>query len=293
VTRPVERAASLSDEGSTFRKLLESRCPEESNLHRTVPRMGTRLMQHGSGDNSLNRSVKGESEHSPDTAYNTADSSPDTLRTKQPEPGNLPGPQQTRERKKKSKKTMTKSVSAPTITNNNNVTENTEEELAQKMVEQQNVLLQQTAHTTDAEETSAADANNMEWVVKRRSDGTRYIMKRPRKVMLNQRKQKLEIERCGMTTDDDAMSELKVGRYWSKEDRRRHLQKSKAYHRQKEMMRHRIDTMRKEASIDQSRLVQLSHKKQHRHAVRDLDFVTVPELLAHGGANHVISVTTV
>jgi len=61
VTRPVERAASLSDEGSTFRKLLESRCPEESNLHRTVPRMGTRLMQHGSGDNSLNRSVKGES----------------------------------------------------------------------------------------------------------------------------------------------------------------------------------------------------------------------------------------
>jgi len=30
-----------------------------------------------------------------------------------------------------------------------------------------------------------------------------------------------------MTTDDDAMSELKIGRYWTKEDRRNHLHQSK------------------------------------------------------------------
>jgi ligand of Numb protein X 3/4 len=54
----------------------------------------------------------------------------------------------------------------------------------------------------------------MEWVVKRRPDGTRYITRRPvRSKILKERAKKITEERCGLTTDDDAMSELKTGRY--------------------------------------------------------------------------------
>ncbi len=47
--------------------------------------------------------------------------------------------------------------------------------------------------------------------VKRRSDGSRYITKRPvRNKILKDREMQLTSERCGISTDDDAMSELKV-----------------------------------------------------------------------------------
>ena len=52
---------------------------------------------------------------------------------------------------------------------------------------------------------------NWEWKVKIRPDGTRYIARRPtatRNKLLKERAKKFE-ER-GATTDDDAMSELKV-----------------------------------------------------------------------------------
>lgn len=77
----------------------------------------------------------------------------------------------------------------------------------------------------------------MEWVVKRRADGSRYITRRPvRSRILKERARKLAEERCGLTTDDDAVSELKVGRYWSKEERKRHLAKARHHRRQKEML---------------------------------------------------------
>ncbi len=56
-----------------------------------------------------------------------------------------------------------------------------------------------------------------EWKVKVRPDGTRYVTRRPRRRQGNRRQdrmeargQRLEEERRGATTDDDAMSELKV-----------------------------------------------------------------------------------
>lgn len=74
----------------------------------------------------------------------------------------------------------------------------------------------------------------MKYVLKRRSDGSTYITRRPiRSKLLSERKKKLEDERCGMTTDDDAMSEMKTGRYWSKQDRKTHFLKAKEYRRQK------------------------------------------------------------
>lgn len=58
------------------------------------------------------------------------------------------------------------------------------------------------------------DDNNWEWKVKIRPDGTRYITRRPARTrLLKERAKKVCEERnSGMTTDDDAMSELKVFR---------------------------------------------------------------------------------
>lgn len=51
----------------------------------------------------------------------------------------------------------------------------------------------------------------MEWKVKRRADGTRYIARRPiRNRILRNRELKLSEERAGLTTEDDTISELKV-----------------------------------------------------------------------------------
>ena len=74
----------------------------------------------------------------------------------------------------------------------------------------------------------------MEWVVKRRADGSRYIVRRPRGVrrrLLRERARQLDRERraaaaAGTTTDDDgAGSELKLGRYWTRDERRQHVQR--------------------------------------------------------------------
>ncbi|ESO07314.1 hypothetical protein HELRODRAFT_76719, partial [Helobdella robusta] len=75
----------------------------------------------------------------------------------------------------------------------------------------------------------------MEWVVKRRADGTRYITRRPvRSRILKERARQVAEERCGITTDDDAMSEMKIGRYWSREERKKHLEQAREHKRQKE-----------------------------------------------------------
>ncbi|KAG7157590.1 PDZ domain-containing RING finger protein 4-like [Homarus americanus] len=78
----------------------------------------------------------------------------------------------------------------------------------------------------------------MEWKVKRRPDGTRYITQRPvRNKMLKERALKINEERAGLTTDDDAMSEMKLGRYWSREERKRHLEKERERRRRHELLR--------------------------------------------------------
>ena len=52
--------------------------------------------------------------------------------------------------------------------------------------------------------------DNWEWKVKIRPDGTRYITRRPARNKLLKERAKKVCEERGMTTDDDAMSELKV-----------------------------------------------------------------------------------
>ncbi|XP_064631987.1 E3 ubiquitin-protein ligase PDZRN3-like isoform X3 [Lineus longissimus] len=154
-----------------------------------------------------------------------------------------------------------------------------------------------------------AAEQQMEWVVKRRADGSRYITRRPvRNKLLKERAKKLAEERCGMTTDDDAMSELKTGRYWSKEDRKKHVDRAREHKKRKELMlRQKMETL-KEQHQDQpekkeTNIVELSHKKMNKHKGKKMfdDFTTVQEMLAHGskvpdpkgGFNPLLSVTTV
>ena len=87
----------------------------------------------------------------------------------------------------------------------------------------------QTPHAGDDSWTGAGDVP-MEWVVKRRPDGSRYIVRRPRlrRRLLRERARQLNEERrgAGTTTDDDgAASELKLGRYWTRDERRQHVQR--------------------------------------------------------------------
>lgn len=152
--------------------------------------------------------------------------------------------------------------------------------------------------------TAPSDSGQMEWVVKRRPDGTRYITRRPvRSKILKERAKKITEERSGMTTDDDAMSELKTGRYWSKEERKRHLEKAKDYKRRKEtLMKQRMETLKEGEEKKEVNIVELSHRKMNKHKNKKVldNFVTVQEMLAHGSRipegktyNPLLSVTTV
>ncbi|XP_062315760.1 PDZ domain-containing protein 4-like [Osmerus eperlanus] len=159
----------------------------------------------------------------------------------------------------------------------------------------------------------------MEWKVKIRSDGTRYVAKRPvRDRLLKARAMKIREERSGMTTDDDAVSEMKMGRYWSKEERKQHLARAREQRRRREfMMQSRLDYLRGErgevvgggegrtqgAGQEEASILALSQRKSHRKRNRRIldNWITIQELLAHGSRspdgkkvyNPLLSVTTV
>ncbi|KAM9185866.1 E3 ubiquitin-protein ligase PDZRN3 [Dugong dugon] len=148
----------------------------------------------------------------------------------------------------------------------------------------------------------------MEWKVKIRSDGTRYITKRPvRDRLLRERALKIREERSGMTTDDDAISEMKMGRYWSKEERKQHLVKAKEQRRRREfMMQSRLDCLREQQGADDKKemnIIELSHKKMMKKRNKKIfdNWMTIQELLTHGTKspdgtrvyNSFLSVTTV
>uniref|UniRef100_A0A8C8IB24 PDZ domain-containing protein n=1 Tax=Oncorhynchus tshawytscha TaxID=74940 RepID=A0A8C8IB24_ONCTS len=156
------------------------------------------------------------------------------------------------------------------------------------------------------------------WKVKVRSDGSRYVAKRPvRDRLLKARAIKIREERSGMTTDDDAVSEMKMGRYWSKEERKQQLLRAREQRRRREfMMQSRLDCLRerdRESSgggqqgapqgQEPTTILELSHRRsQKKRSRRILDnWITIQELLAHGTRspdgkkvyNPLLSVTTV
>ncbi|EDV90955.1 GH23937 [Drosophila grimshawi] len=78
----------------------------------------------------------------------------------------------------------------------------------------------------------------MVWKVKRRPDGTRYIVKRPvrNNVSVGIRKSIRNSELT--TTEDDTISEVKIGRYWTKEERKRHIERARErrHHQQQQLL---------------------------------------------------------
>ncbi|KAI4895148.1 hypothetical protein NFI96_020588 [Prochilodus magdalenae] len=149
----------------------------------------------------------------------------------------------------------------------------------------------------------------MEWKVKIRSDGTRYITKRPvRDRLLRERALRIREERSGgMTTDDDAASELKMGRYWSKEERKQHAVRAKEQRQRREFMKQsRMDCLKEQQTSEDKKelnIIELSHKKMMKKRNKKIfdNWMTIQELLTHGTKspdgtrvyNSLLSVTTV
>ncbi|XP_078596422.1 E3 ubiquitin-protein ligase PDZRN3-like [Branchiostoma floridae x Branchiostoma japonicum] len=132
------------------------------------------------------------------------------------------------------------------------------------------------------EEEKPEDDGNFEWKVKIRSDGSRYITRRPvRDRLLKERAMKIQEERMGLTTDDEAISEMKLGRYWTREERREHLQRAKDQKRRREFMeRARLDILKE--SNNENPILEMSQKKMSKKGKGKImdNFMTVQELLA-------------
>ncbi|XP_042195618.1 E3 ubiquitin-protein ligase PDZRN3 [Callorhinchus milii] len=176
-----------------------------------------------------------------------------------------------------------------------------------------------TTATATASASAAAAIKAAEWKVKVRSDGTRYITKRPaRDRLLRERAMRIREERRGLTTDDDAASELKTGRYWSKEERKRQLVRAREQRRRRELMvRSGLGCVREQQQQQQPpppppppsqdkrevTILELSHRKMMRKRNKKVfdNWMTIQELLTHGTKspdgsrvyNSLLSVTTV
>merc|ERR1719213_974469 len=90
-----------------------------------------------------------------------------------------------------------------------------------------------------------------EWRIKVRPDGSRYIARRPtRTFLLRQREKQIAEERSGgCTTDDDTASEVKVGKFWTKDQRKKHLEDSKERRkRQEEFIKNKTSSSTKTTS---------------------------------------------
>ncbi|KAM6895840.1 PDZ domain-containing RING finger protein 4 isoform 1-T1 [Xenentodon cancila] len=150
----------------------------------------------------------------------------------------------------------------------------------------------------------------LEWKVKVRADGTRYVARRPaRDRILRERALRIREERSGgMTTDDDAMSEMKMGRYWSKEERKQHLARAREQRKRREFMqKSRLDCLKEGPSGAEGRkevnILELSHKKMMKKRNKKIldNWMTIQELMSHGARvpdgskvhNAFLSVTTV
>lgn len=147
-----------------------------------------------------------------------------------------------------------------------------------------------------------------EWKVKVRSDGSRYITKRPvRDRLLRERALRIREERSGLTTDDDAASDMKLGRYWSREERKQHVARAREQRRRRALLlQSRLDGPREQPAEDDRRevsILELSHKKMMKKRNKKIldNWMTIQELLTHGTKspdgtrvyNSFLSVTTV
>ena len=83
-----------------------------------------------------------------------------------------------------------------------------------------------------ADSKPACHADKLEWVVRKRSDGSRYVTRRPVRPARHARCSTWVVD---TTTDDDEREQPKTGRYWTRDERRQHV----AERRQREAMKTR------------------------------------------------------
>ncbi|XP_077565812.1 PDZ domain-containing RING finger protein 4-like isoform X2 [Stigmatopora nigra] len=151
----------------------------------------------------------------------------------------------------------------------------------------------------------------LEWKVKVRADGSRYVARRPaRDRILRERALKIREERSGgLTTDDDAASELKMGRYWSKEERKQHLLRAREQRKRREFMqKSRFECLKEGLASGaegnkEINILELSQKKMMKKRNKKIldNWMTIQELMSHGARvpedskipNAFLSVTTV
>eukprot|EP00092_Neocalanus_flemingeri_P010181 GFUD01010971.1.p1 GENE.GFUD01010971.1~~GFUD01010971.1.p1 ORF type:complete len:726 (-),score=125.32 GFUD01010971.1:75-2252(-) len=119
--------------------------------------------------------------------------------------------------------------------------------------------------------------SNWEWKIKVRPDGTRYIARRPvRSVLLRQRERQIAEERSGFTTDDDAVSEIKTGKFWTKDERRKHVELSKERRKRQEDII-RTKTGLPKPDLTRSNLVTTS--KRHSYQETSTEFAKTGTVL--------------
>lgn len=135
------------------------------------------------------------------------------------------------------------------------------------------------------------DDTMMKWKVKRRVDGSKYIVKRP----LREDKKDVEF----LTTDDDTMSEIKLGKFWSKTDRKKHLEKSKERRYRLELMnqqvtQNKLDTSNapsnvaaKQMFLQKRQLLLEQQQKLQQHKSPP----NTPEIAKKNSADTILSVT--
>lgn len=151
---------------------------------------------------------------------------------------------------------------------------------------------------------------NIEWKVRMSKDGSQiFVRKRPvtpareaRNKLLRERAQKITDERKGMTTDDDTQT-VYQGRYWPREDRRRHLERVREARRKKIQKLQQLKESESPHTGSGSEsgkgrrdiIVEMSHRKMNRKQFDD--FTTVREYLTQrnpdGSPVGPIHVTTV
>ncbi|XP_022914767.2 PDZ domain-containing RING finger protein 4 isoform X1 [Onthophagus taurus] len=208
-------------------------------------------------------------------------------------------------KQKKPKQTKSSPTLKPTIANILSDTMYTNvANLQQTMLLQQQLFRQTLGHQSAGAECQTSNNFNqfqnsdeghtkMEWKVKRRPDGTRYIARRPvRNRILRDRAMKITEERCGLTTEDDTLSELKIGRYWTKEERKKHVEKSKERKQRQEILqaaRHLDENVETQHPKDKlvskktTNNIDNTAKKYKAKKVHTYDnFSTVQDVLLHG-----------
>ncbi|KAL0582854.1 PDZ domain-containing protein 4 [Plecturocebus cupreus] len=136
---------------------------------------------------------------------------------------------------------------------------------------------------------ATTEAPRMEWKVKVCSDGMRYVAKRPlRDRLLKAQALKIQEECSGMTTNDNALSEMKIGHYWSKEEQKQHLiWACEQWKLRKFIMQSRLECQQEQQNGDSKpelNITALSHRKTMKKLKKMIldNWITIQEMLAHG-----------